>query len=206
MKRSSACGSMPSSSSSIIDLALVEDSHDDVLAVARRERRDAEVDRLAGDLERDAAVLRDAALGDVEVGEDLHARGDGRDGAAGDRSAASLEHAVDAVADAHVLVAAARSGCRTTPRSTASLITRCTSWMTEASSPAAPKLIGASARACRTAGRRAPAGCGGGRRRRRRRPRPRGRRGRAVAEVGVLEPLEQRTRCPRGEATAGRTS
>src|SRR5215216_2726397 len=32
------------------------------------------------------------------------------------------------------------------PRSTASLITRCTSWMTDASSPDAPKLIGASRR------------------------------------------------------------
>src|SRR5918999_601627 len=32
------------------------------------------------------------------------------------------------------------------PRSTASLMTRCTSWMTDASSPEAPKLIGCSRR------------------------------------------------------------
>ena len=34
---------------------------------------------LSVDLRRDAAVLRDAPLGDVEVGEDLDARGDRRD-------------------------------------------------------------------------------------------------------------------------------
>ena len=53
---------------------------------------------------RDAAVLRDAALGDVEVGEDLQARHDGGDRAGRDQGGL-LEHAVDAVADAHVLVA-----------------------------------------------------------------------------------------------------
>src|ERR671922_278391 len=43
------------------------------------------------------------------------------------------------------------------PRSTASLITRCTSWMTDASSPEAPKLIGASRRSYS-----GPAGADGG--------------------------------------------
>ena len=55
------------------------------------------------ELERDAAVLRDPALGDVEVGEDLHARGDRRDRGLGDDRRVA-QHAVDAVADAHVAV------------------------------------------------------------------------------------------------------
>ena len=84
-------------------LALVQDAHDDLLAVGGGKRGDAQVDRLGLDLERDAAVLRDPALGDVEVGEDLDARGDGRDGA--DRDGRGLlEHAVDAVADPHLVL------------------------------------------------------------------------------------------------------
>ena len=52
-------------------LALVEDSHDDLLAVHRRQGRDAQVDAACRRRSRDAAVLRDAALGDVDVGHDL---------------------------------------------------------------------------------------------------------------------------------------
>jgi hypothetical protein len=115
------------------DLALVEDAHDDLLAVGGGQRGDAQVDRLARDLERDAAVLRDAALGDVEVGEDLDARDDG--GTALDGTGGGLlEHAVDAVADPHLVLAGSK-WMSEAPRSTPSLITRCTSWMTDASSP-----------------------------------------------------------------------
>ena len=56
------------------------------------------------ELERDAAVLRHAALGDVEVGDDLHARDDGGHRAGG-HDGGLVEHAVDPEADAHVLVA-----------------------------------------------------------------------------------------------------
>ncbi len=58
---------------------------------------------LAVELHADAAVLRDALLGDVEVGEDLDARGDGGDRVRGHRRGL-LEHAVDAVADAQLLL------------------------------------------------------------------------------------------------------
>src|ERR1044072_1417405 len=64
------------------------------------------------------------------------------------------------------------------PRSTASLITRCTSWMTEASSPEAPKVIGALSR-------RAHHG-------------PAGRRGGAVAEVRVLHAVDEALDVGRG--------
>ena len=58
---------------------------------------------LAGGLRGDAAVLRDAALGDVEVGEDLDAGGDRGDRRRGhDRRLG--EHAVDAVADPHLVL------------------------------------------------------------------------------------------------------
>src|SRR5215218_7171880 len=81
----------------------VQDAHDDVLAVLGGQGRDAQVDRLAVDDGRDAAVLRDAPLGDVEVGEDLDPRRDGGDhGQRHDRRL--LEHAVDAVADPHLLL------------------------------------------------------------------------------------------------------
>jgi hypothetical protein len=57
---------------------LVQDAHDDALgAPAGGDGRDADVDALARDLERDAAVLREPLLGDVERRHDLHARRDG---------------------------------------------------------------------------------------------------------------------------------
>ena len=83
--------------------ALVEHAHDDLLAVHRRQRRDAEVDLLAGDVRRHASVLRDALLGDVEVGHDLQAADE-----AGlhllRRAHHLVQHAVDAVPDAHVVL------------------------------------------------------------------------------------------------------
>ena len=52
-------------------VAAVEDAEHDRLAVDHRDDRHADVDLAAGDLELDAAVLRQALLGDVEVAEDL---------------------------------------------------------------------------------------------------------------------------------------
>ena len=48
-------------------VAAVEDAEHDRLAVDHRDDRDAHVDLAAGDLQLDAAVLREALLGDVEV-------------------------------------------------------------------------------------------------------------------------------------------
>jgi hypothetical protein len=53
----------------------VEDPHHDLLAEQRRQRRDAEVDRLGlRQHELHPAVLRHALLGDVELRDDLDAR------------------------------------------------------------------------------------------------------------------------------------
>ena len=82
-------------------LALVEDSHHDALAVHRGQGHDADVDRVALDLQADPAVLGDALLGDVEVAHDLHARDHAGDHPARDRGGLA-EHAVDAEAHAHV--------------------------------------------------------------------------------------------------------
>ena len=77
---------------------LVEDTHDHALAVSRRQRRHAYVDRAAGDPEADASVLRQALLGDVELGHDLDARNDQW----GDRAPALQHFTQDAVdAEAH---------------------------------------------------------------------------------------------------------
>ncbi len=76
---------------------LVEQAQHHALAVTGRDGRDAHVDRAAGDAKRDAAVLRQALLGDVEGGHHLHARDHGRV-----QAPARLDHvaqgAVDAVA------------------------------------------------------------------------------------------------------------
>src|SRR3712207_8100020 len=58
------------------DVAAVEHAHDDGLAEHGRQHADAQVDRLVVNVQLDAAVLRHAPLGDVEVGHDLHARAD----------------------------------------------------------------------------------------------------------------------------------
>ena len=55
---------------------LVEQSQHHPLAVTGRNRRDAHVDRAAGDAQTDAPVLRQALLGDVELRHDLQARHD----------------------------------------------------------------------------------------------------------------------------------
>ena len=80
-------------------LLAVEDAQDDVLAVDGRMARHPEIDRPAGQVERDAAVLRRAGLGDVHAAHDLEAHGN-----AGPvvlvQASYLLEDAVDAVANA----------------------------------------------------------------------------------------------------------
>ena len=79
---------------------LVEQTHDDLLALDGRQGRDADVEHAAGGggVERDAAVLRLPPLGDVELREHLQARRH-----AGRHPLRDplhlLEHAVDAEAD-----------------------------------------------------------------------------------------------------------
>ena len=76
---------------------LVQQTQHHALAVAGGNRRHAHVDRAAGDAQRDAAVLRQALLGDVELRHDLDARDDQRrDGAP--RLQHFAQHAVDAEA------------------------------------------------------------------------------------------------------------
>src|SRR5581483_10725492 len=72
-----------------------EDAEHDALAVDGREHRDPQVHRLAGDVDRDAAVLRDAALRDVEAAHDLQPRDYGRLPRARDRRQLARD-AVDA--------------------------------------------------------------------------------------------------------------
>ena len=56
----------------------VEDPEHDLLAVGGRENGDAQIERLAAETDRDAAVLRRAPLGDVELAHDLQTRDDRR--------------------------------------------------------------------------------------------------------------------------------
>ena len=81
----------------LADRLLVEDADDRVLAVDARHDRDAEVDRLARHAQLEAAVLRHALLGDVELRHDLDARDDRAVELLGDRPHRRLQHAVDAV-------------------------------------------------------------------------------------------------------------
>ncbi len=55
---------------------LVENTHNDRFAMCGRQARNAQIDRAPGDGERDATVLRNAPLGNVEVRENLDARND----------------------------------------------------------------------------------------------------------------------------------
>ena len=85
------------------DAALVEDPHHHRLAVHRRHRRHAQVDLLALHAQPDAAVLRQPALGDVQVGHDLDPR-DHRGRQALGRRLDVVQHAVDAVADVQLVL------------------------------------------------------------------------------------------------------
>src|SRR5581483_5427075 len=62
------------------EVVLVEQTKDDLLSEQRRQNRDAEVELfvlvLELHLQLDASVLREALLGDVELRQNLHARGD----------------------------------------------------------------------------------------------------------------------------------
>ena len=94
----------PRSGRSSRTLDLFEQTHDDALvAAARRDGADADVEALAGDLLGDAAVLREALLGDVERALDLDAADDAvHEGAR--RAARDVELAVDPVADDDLLL------------------------------------------------------------------------------------------------------
>ena len=82
--------------------ALVEQPHDDPLAVQHGNDRDADVDLAAVHLKLDAAVLRQALLGDVQPGHDLQPADDGRLKSVDlRRRGLLLQQAVDAVADLH---------------------------------------------------------------------------------------------------------
>ena len=82
-------------------------------ASGRRETRKS-ISLPLADLELDASVLRQAALGDVELRHDLEARGD-RVLQLQRRLHHLVEHAVDAVADAEAPSRTARCGCREAP-------------------------------------------------------------------------------------------
>ena len=74
------------------------------------QRRHAQVHVVAVHRQPDAAVLRHALLGDVELGHDLDPRDEAGDQMARNRRRVE-HHAVDAEAHAHVVPRAARSGC-----------------------------------------------------------------------------------------------
>ncbi len=75
----------------------IEDTHHHRFAEAGRHGGDAQVQLLALHAQLNAAVLRQAALGDVELGHDLHAA-DHRGGGTGRRRFHFVQHAIDAVA------------------------------------------------------------------------------------------------------------
>ena len=86
---------MPSSRDVAQHAGAVEQAEDDALAGRRRHDRHPHVDVPAADPQRDAAVLRQAALGDVEPGHDLHARHHG-----GVQPSRRREHVVQHAVDA----------------------------------------------------------------------------------------------------------
>ena len=81
----------------------VEHANDDLLAVRRRERRDAQVDGDAVDRDARAPILRPQPIGDVEPRENLDARHERRPDGARQRSR-QREHAVDAMANGDALL------------------------------------------------------------------------------------------------------
>ncbi len=84
-----------------VDGAGVEHAQDDLLTPHGRQGGDPQVDAAATQLDGDPAVLRDASLGDVDVGHDLQAADQGRLHRARHR-VDLVQHAVDAVAHPHV--------------------------------------------------------------------------------------------------------
>ena len=84
------------------DAGPIQDAQDHRLAVHGGHRGDAQVDVLAAHRELDAAILGQAALGDVEARHDLDARDD-RGAQLQGRRFDLAQHAVDAIAYAQVL-------------------------------------------------------------------------------------------------------
>ena len=78
VNRSSVSGAMPSSGSEMRAALLVEQTQHDALAAQRRHRRHAHVHLAVLQPQPDAPVLRNAPLGDVELGHDLEAADDRR--------------------------------------------------------------------------------------------------------------------------------
>ena len=86
-------------------VGLVEQTHDHAFAEQHGDDRDADVDLPPADVELDAPVLRDAALGDVQVRQDLDARDDRRLKPVHLRRHRGLvEDTVDAVANGHLVL------------------------------------------------------------------------------------------------------
>ncbi len=87
----------------IVEIAgrAVQQTHHDAFAVKRGQRGNAEVDFAAQRFDLDAAVLRQAALGDIQLRHQLHARNDGGFHLAR-RRILTDQHAVDAIADAKI--------------------------------------------------------------------------------------------------------
>ena len=79
-----------------IDGGAIEHAQDDAFAKLRRQSRDAQIDGAAGDVFLDAAVLRQAALGDVHVRHHFHAR-DNRQREMARRRRHFVKRAVDAI-------------------------------------------------------------------------------------------------------------
>ncbi len=85
-------------------VASIEDTKHDRFAVDHRDDGNAQVDLAIGDLQPDAAVLRDALLGDVEMAENFDARNDRRVKSANLRRNNSLPAArIDAIAHAKLI-------------------------------------------------------------------------------------------------------
>ncbi len=80
----------------------IEQAHHDAFAIQRRQRGNAQIHFAAQRLDLDAAVLRQPALGDVELGHQLHARNHGGLQLAR-RRVLIVEHAIHAIADAKFL-------------------------------------------------------------------------------------------------------
>ncbi len=78
---------------------LIEDAKYSILAVAGGHDGDAKIDEAALIFHAEAAVLRDAALGDVQIAENFYARENGRVPLFRDGLHGVLEDAVDAVLD-----------------------------------------------------------------------------------------------------------
>ena len=80
---------------------LVENTHDHRLAVQRRHRRNADVNFAALEAQRDVAVLRNIALGDIHSRHDLDAADERRLQVLG-RLRLRYQHSVDAILDAQL--------------------------------------------------------------------------------------------------------